>query len=135
MNAEEGLNESKTRASLRVFARLRVRNGLGEVLVENHGFDSRHGGKAMQRSRALNALVRLPALALPGECRAARRYLRERTKAFAPERPAGMRPPRRPASVRELTGTSVHRPRRARCSGGAYGPCVRAAGRSRAAAA
>src|SRR5258708_3065255 len=85
--------------------------------------------KAMQRSRALNALARLPALALPGEGRAARRYLRERTKAFAPERPPGVTPPRRPDGVRELAVTSVQRPRRDRCSGQTYVPCLRLTGR------
>src|SRR5258708_37309327 len=85
--------------------------------------------KAMQRSRPLTALVRLPALARAGEGRAARRYLRERTKAFAPERPAGVTPPQRPDGVRELTVTSVQRPRRDRCSRGAYAPWLRLAGR------
>src|SRR5258708_5785165 len=85
--------------------------------------------KAMQRSRPPTALVRLPALARAGEGRAARRYLRERTKTFAPERPAGVTPPRRPDGVRELTVTSVQRPRRDRCSRATYVPWLRLSGR------
>src|SRR5712691_10628509 len=83
----------------------------------------------MQRSRPLTALVRLPALALPGERRAARRYLRDRTKDLTREGPSEETPRRRRDGVRELRVTSVQRPRRDRCSGQTYVPCLRLSGR------
>ncbi len=83
----------------------------------------------MQRSRPLSALVRLPALALPGEGRAARRYLRDRTKNLIREGPSEVTPRRRGDGVRELTVTSEQRPRRDRCSRETYVPCLRLSGR------
>ena len=83
----------------------------------------------MQRSRSLTAFVRLPALALPEDRRAARRYIRERAKAFVGERPAEEAPRRRGDGIRELTVTSIERPRRDRCSRETYVPCLRLSGR------
>ena len=83
----------------------------------------------MQRPRPLTAFVRLPALALPGEGRAARRYLRERTKDLTRERPSEATPRCRRDGVRELRVSSMQRPRRDRCSGETYVPCLRLAGR------
>ncbi len=82
----------------------------------------------MQRSRSLNALVRLPALALPGERREARRYLRDRTKDLTREGPAEETPTRRLDGVRELTVTSLRRPRQDSRSGETYVPCLRLSG-------
>src|SRR5258708_39075557 len=84
----------------------------------------------MRRSRDLGVLVRLPALARSGNGRAARRYLRERTKAVAGEGPAEATPRhRRRDDIRELTVTSMQRSRRDCCPGGTYVPCLRLAGR------
>ncbi len=83
----------------------------------------------MQRSRSLTALVRLPALALPGERRAARRYLRERTKDLTCQGPSEVTPRRRRDGVRELTVTSMHQPRRDRFAPETYVPCLRLSGR------
>ncbi len=84
----------------------------------------------MRRTRDLGALVRLPALARNGNGRAARRYLRERTKAVAGEGPAEAAPRhRRRDDIRELTVTSMQRPRRDLCSAETYVPRLRLAGR------
>ena len=84
----------------------------------------------MRRSRDLGALVRLPALARNGNGRAARRYLRERTKAVACQGPPEATPRhRRRDDVRELTVTSMQRPQRDPCSRETYVPCLRLAGR------
>ena len=83
----------------------------------------------MQRSRAMTVLVRLPALARSRKGPEARRYLRERAKAFAREVLTEEMPTRRAEGVRELTVTSMQRPRRDRGSSEPYVPCLRLAGR------
>lgn len=80
----------------------------------------------MHRPRSMTPLVRLPALARSRKGPAARRYLRERAKAFARERPVKETPTRRLDGVRELTVTSMQR--QDRCSGETYVPCLRLSG-------
>ena len=82
----------------------------------------------MQRSRSLTPVVRLPALAQSRKGPEARRYLRERAKAFTRERPAEETPTRRLDGVRELTVTSLRRPRQDSRSGETYVPCLRLSG-------